>query len=125
MGFPVCAQRLLLDLRLDPSSPPLVEVVEPVRGTAERARWLAGRRPRLGAPERSVFFVWPHSVAFLDGSGVLERLASRLRDEHGDGAVDRLRLALDQLRSLERDFRARAIRGGEGFETVWAAPRRA
>jgi hypothetical protein len=121
VGFAICAERLLIDLRADATTAPLVELVEPLANARERAVWLSARRSSLGAPERSVFIPWPHSIAFLERCGVLARAADRIRSEHGVDVTRDIEQVLSELRRHERDFASRAIRGAEGFETLWSA----
>ena len=123
VGFPFCPQRLLLDMRSDGLLGPLIEVVEPMNSPAERAVWLADRRPSLGAPEDSAFAFWPHSVAYLGSSEVAEAIVRRVRREHGLDAGPDITSALRQLEVLERDCAERAVTGGEGFETLWKRER--
>jgi hypothetical protein len=123
MAFPFCQQRLLLDMRSDGLLGPLIEVVEPLNSPAERAVWLADRRPSLGPPEGSAFAFWPHSVAYLGASEVAAAIISRVRREHGLEVAAELSSALRDLEVLERDCAERAVTGGEGFETLWTRER--
>lgn len=123
MAFPFCQQRLLLDMRSDGLLGPLIEVVEPLNSPAERAIWLAYRRPSLGAPEGSAFAFWPHSVGYLGASDVAYAIVRRVRREHGLDAAAELSSALRDLEVLERDCAERAVTGGEGFETLWRMER--
>lgn len=120
VGFAVCPQRLLVDLRGDDAAPPIIELVEPMRNAQERALWLASRRPSLGVPERSMFFGWPHSIDFLSETGMLSRVADRALREHGIDLGADIDSVFAQLRAMERDLVRDAIRGSEGFETLWS-----
>jgi len=123
VAFPFCPQRLLLDMRSDGLLGPLIEVVEPLESAAERAIWLADRRPSLGAPDGSAFAFWPHSVGYLGASEVADAVIQRVRREHGLDAAPELASVLHDLEVLERDCAVRAVRGGEGFETLWRRDR--
>ena len=123
VAFPFCQQRLLVDMRSDGLLGPLIEVVEPLESAAERAIWLADRRPSLGAPEGSAFAFWPHSVGYLGASEVADAVIQRVRREHGLDAAPELASVLHDLEVLERDCAVRAVRGGEGFETLWRRER--
>ena len=120
VAFQICAQRLLIDLRADDTAPPLIELVEPVGSAAERARWLTARRPSLGSPRRSWFFMWPHSIDHLEASGLLSRVVDRIHRDHGVDVGRDVRALLGELRQHERQFTLNAIRGAEGFETLWS-----
>lgn len=121
VGLAICPQRLLIDLRGDDVTGPMVELVEPLANTQERAIWLSARRPSLGPPERTAFFGWPHSIALLEETGMLTRVAGRAMREHGVDVEAEIATALDELRRLERDLTRDAIRGNEGFETLWSS----
>ena len=121
VGLAICPQRLLIDLRGDNVTGPMVELVDPLANAQERAIWLSARRPSLGPPERTVFFGWPHSVALLEETGMMKRVAERAIREHGVDLSEEIATTLDELRRLERDLTRDAIRGDEGFETLWSA----
>ncbi len=121
VGLAICPQRLLIDLRGDNVTGPMVELVEPLANAQERAIWLSARRPSLGPPERTVFFGWPHSVALLEETGMLNRVAGRAMREHGVDLSEEIATTIAELRRLERDLTRDAIRGDEGFETLWSA----
>lgn len=118
IGFRVIPQRLIVDTRSLPDEGPMVEVVEPVGTVEERFFWLGQRRPRFGVPRRFSFFVWPHSIDFLERCGVVERVGQRL------GAVERpevrqaLHQAVEQLRRLECQAVRDAV-SGKNYYTLW------
>jgi len=122
LGFDFTAERLLIDLRDDPRghTPPIVEIVEPLQDADERQIWLSARRPGLREPERFLFFVWPHSVAYLDASPLLRGAAARILDEQGVDVREPIADAMRELRDRERADMHAAVRGGEGFETLWS-----
>jgi hypothetical protein len=123
IGFPFCAERLLLDLRPDGLTGPLIQLVEPVDSASERTAWLNGRRPGLGAPEQIIFFLWPHSLDFLRESDALARVCERVRRDQGIDVAGDLQSALAGVRAHEAAHAAAAITGAEGFETLWPANR--
>lgn len=123
IGFPFCAERLLLDLRPDGLSGPLIQLVEPVDSASERTAWLNGRRPGLGAPAQIIFFLWPHSLAFLRESDALARVCERVRRDQGVDVTDDIESALASVRAREVAHAAAAITGAEGFETLWPPER--
>jgi hypothetical protein len=116
VGFPGFLQRLLVDARAAAGAGTLVEVVEPLGGVEERMFWLGQNRPQFGMPERFTFFVWPHSIDFMEETGVAETLREVV-DLDGQAQVD---AALVQLRTLERAS-ARAAINGEPWRTLWRA----
>ena len=122
LGFDFTPDRLLVDLRDDPRghTPPIVEIVEPLAGADERQIWLSARRPGLRAPEQFLFFTWPHSVAYLGASPLLSRAAERIQDEQGVDVREQIADVLTDLHERERVDLLAAVRGGEGFETLWS-----
>lgn len=119
LGFPFCAERLLIDLRQDDHTLPIVDVVEPLASAHERVEWLNNRRPGLPPPEGFLFFVWPHSTDFLNAAPVLSAAAERIRFEQGVEIGDDIDRVLSELRRREAQHTLDAILGGEGFETLW------
>ena len=125
VGFDFMAERVVIDFRADDRghSLPLLELAEPMVDARERVAWLAERRPSLAAPERFLFFVWPHSIRTLADSPVAERVLDRLREAHDIDYSPALRGVIAGLRRAERDEQLAAIRGVEGFETLWERER--
>lgn len=122
VGFDFTVDRLLLDLRTDEhrGTPPIVEIVEPVGSAQERAVWLSARRPGITPPERFVFFVWPHTVDFLQTSPLFHGVAGRIEVEQGVDVRHDLAGAVSDLNRRERLNTVAAIRGDVGFETLWS-----
>lgn len=122
VGFPLFPERLLVDTRSNETTPPMARLVEPVSSVQERFFWLGQHRPSLGMPQRFMFFFWPHSVAFLEESGVWNAIRQRLlADEAGRSAVEELDRALEELKAKERDMYVGAIHGDERHKTLWSA----
>jgi predicted dienelactone hydrolase len=119
VGFSICPERLVIDMRADDATGPLIELTEPVQSASDRAMWLAERRPSLGAPDTTVFFVWPHTVDYLGGSEVLTRIRDRVQREYGIEVQSDMSRVLGELRDRESDHTRLAVLGGEGFETLW------
>jgi predicted dienelactone hydrolase len=120
VGFEMTPQRLLIDLRPDDHSPPLIELVEPLGGAHERYAWLGERRPGVPLPDSFVFFVWPHSVRMLEASPLFERSRARFQVEQGLDVSEDLAAVLGDLEEREREDLRRALIGGEGYETIWS-----
>lgn len=117
LGFRMFPERLLVDMRRNEAAGPMVRVVEPVRGVEERMFWLGRNRPQFGMPERFTFFVWPHSISFLEDSGVLDLIRQMVAA--GDGQ-DQLHDAVLALQTLERAA-TQAVIKGHPWRTVWQA----
>lgn len=122
LAFDFTADRLLFDLRDDPRgrTPPIVELVEPLGNAQERHIWLSARRPGLRVAEELLFLVWPHSVSYLATSPFLSSVVDRIRREQGVDVRESLDDAIADLRHRERSDLFAAVRGGEGFETLWS-----
>jgi hypothetical protein len=127
-AFRLFPERLLIDTRYDVSEPdgpsgmPMVAIVDPVAGVQERYFWLGQHRPSLGAPRNFLFFYWPHSVRYLEESGVWAAIRERVIESKFGGAAQTCDDAFRDLLARERDANAEAIRG-ERYHTLWAAER--
>ena len=115
VGFRAFAERLLIDSRANEAVGPMARVVEPLRGVEERMHWLGRNRPQFELPERFTFFVWPHSIRFLQESGVADQMFASV----GAGA-EQLAEALDQLHRLEHTAQRAAI-AGDQWRSLWDA----
>ena len=120
VGFEVTSKRLLIDLRADDHSPPLVEVVDPLANAQQRNEWLDERRPGVPLPEQFVFFVWPHSVELLRESPLFSGSQERILREQGVDVSADIEDVVQDLSRRERDDTQRALVGGEGYRTLWS-----
>ena len=116
--FQVVQRRILVDFRTSAEAGPLVRAVAPAASAEERFRSLKALRPSLPLPERIMSFLWPRGVGAKADAGVLDRLRDRLlRIDAGVG--DELDTAFGELLAEEHATLVAAIRGGEGFQTLW------
>jgi hypothetical protein len=118
--FRIFPERLLVDSRTSQQEGPLVAVAEPVATVEERYHWLGRKRPSFGPPERFTFFLWPHSIAFLEECGVIARIRRRCEASGGQEAAAMFDRVLAELREKERRATRAAITG-EDYRTVWPA----
>ncbi|TAJ20300.1 MAG: hypothetical protein EPO65_04200 [Dehalococcoidia bacterium] len=125
IGFDFMAERIVVDFRADnrERSLPLLELAPPMADAQERVAWLAERRPALASPDRFLFFVWPHTIKTLADSPVIDRILVRLRDEHGVDYRSACARLIADVRRAEHAERLAAIRGTDGFETLWERER--
>ncbi len=125
VGFDFMTERVVIDFRADDRgySLPLLELAEPMADAAERVAWLAERRPSLAPPERFLFFVWPHSIRTLADSPVTDRILERLREAYDADYRPTLRGVIAGLRRAEHYEQVAAIRGLDGFDTLWERER--
>jgi hypothetical protein len=122
MGFRLFPERLIVDTRSDTTTGPMIEVVEPVSSVEERFFWLGQRRPSFGVPQQFTFFVWPHSIGYLEESGLMDRIRHRIYPADETGRIGHhLARAMRRLFILEQQATADAIRG-RNFHTLWERP---
>lgn len=119
IGFRLFRQRLLVDTRWLDDEGPLVTVVEPVASVEERFFWLGQKRPRLGPPQRFTFFLWPHSIAFLESCGIIDAIRQRCQPGRWPQLNGQIREALAELTALERKAIIAAITG-RNHHTLWS-----
>ncbi len=126
VGFRLFPERLLIDKRHDQQASsascglPMVAIVDPVESLHERYFWLGQHRPALGLPKTFMFFQWPHSVRYLEESGVWSRIRERILSSGFAGARETCDEALDDLFQRERAATVDAIRGAR-YQTIWSA----
>jgi hypothetical protein len=119
MGFRLFPERVIVDTRSDGQAGPMVEVVEPVATVEERFFWLGQRRPSFGVPQQFTFFVWPHSIGYLEESGLMDRIRQRIYSgDEPAGIEGQIARAMHQLTTLERRATADAILG-RNYHTLW------
>lgn len=118
VGFRLFPERFIVDTRYTESAVTMAEVVQPVNTVEERFFWLGKRRPQFSPPERFTFFIWPHSMRFLEESGVADKIRQRVGGSafpESDVALD---TALSELQGLEHKAVADAITG-KNCHTIW------
>jgi hypothetical protein len=116
----VTDRRLLVDARTSENEGPLIRVVPPVASGEERFKSLKMMRPRFRTPERILTFQWPRHARALVESGLWNHLAHRLVALGWPETAAQCDAALRDLLQEERKTEAEAIKGGEGFKTIWA-----
>jgi hypothetical protein len=112
-------QRLLVDARQNDSGGVFIQVVPPVNSGRERYRFLEEARPGMAAPEQITVFQWRQSVQVLKNVGLWKRLEERFFELGGVDAVKQVNAAFTEAFQLEQRELVGAIRGGEGWETLW------
>ena len=129
VSFRLFPERLLIDTRYDDTDDtgactlPMVAIVDPVSTVEERFFWLGQHRPVLGMPKNFMFFHWPHSVRYLDESGVWDRIRNRVTSSRFAGARETCDDALRDLLVREREATVDAIAGSR-YQTLWSARER-
>jgi hypothetical protein len=117
--FSLTDRRLLVDARTNDSDGPLVRVVPPVASGEERYKALRAMRPSFPPPERIMTFQWPRHARSLVECGLWDHLAKRITAIGWPGVSADIDVAIRQLIDEERRAEIDAIRGGEGFKTLW------
>jgi hypothetical protein len=117
--FPFFEQRLLVDLRSNPTDPPVVALLPQASAIEERFRSVKQARPRLPVPDRIISFQWPRHVEVLAAAGVWDRIVRRLLSSGHSGLESRCEAAWREMQQAERHEVMRAIRGDQRYETLW------
>ncbi len=117
--FSAIEQRLLVDSRTDDEGMPYIAMVPPARSAEERYRYLRRQRPDVPLPEQITVIRWPRPMAAMRELGVWDRIEQRLSDVAGEAAIEQADGVFREGRRLERADVVAAIRGGEGYETIW------
>ncbi len=121
IGFRLFAERVIVDSRTSEGEGPMLQVVEPVSTVEERFFWLGQQRPSFGVPERFTFFIWPHSVPYLEDSGIMDRVRRRIYPlDTEEGQLGRaVAKTMFQLHGLERKAVFDALKG-RNYHTLWS-----
>ncbi|GIW06182.1 MAG: hypothetical protein KatS3mg060_0987 [Dehalococcoidia bacterium] len=120
--FPLLARTLVIDMRHDPTSEPLIRVMPMVNSLEERYRSLRRLRPQFPQPEQIALVPWPKYVDSLLRLGLWDRLLRRLERGGFRRSLEDAEKALSELRTLEHATVVSAIKG-RGFKTLWPASR--
>jgi hypothetical protein len=116
----IADQRLLVDARSSPVDPPLLRLVPRASSVEERFRNLKQLRPRFPLPDKIMSFQWPRQhVETLATAGVWERIVRRMAASGHPGMQQMCEQVWRELLTAERREVFAAIRGGEGYETLW------
>lgn len=115
----IVEQRVLIDARRSSSEGPMITLVPRAGSSEERFRSLKRMRPRFAVPERIMSFQWPRQVTSLKTAGVWDRIVHRLQQGDSGEITRRCEEVFQELARLERQETIAAIRGGDGYETVW------
>jgi len=121
--FRILEARLLIDARHTEVEGPLIRLVERAQSVEERFRGLKQLRPRLPLPDRIMSFEWPKHVAMLVTAGIWPRVEDRLERAGGPAAREQAARVYQELLAAERREEIAAIRGGDGYQTLWEARR--
>ena len=123
VGFEFWPERLLIDLRPDPrhDTPPLIEIVDPLAGVQERTIWLNARRPGIAAAGAVSLLHLAPQRGLPRRSPLPGGVTRRIQGDQGIDVSETVADVLDELARIEQQETLAALRGGEGYETVWSA----
>jgi hypothetical protein len=116
--FEIVAQSLLIDFRSAGTDQPFAVVLPKASSPRDRLRTIKSLRPSAPLPDRIMSFTWPRNVKTLAQAGLLAKIRDRISDTGADPA-EVLGEAFQRLVTDEEALFRNAIRGGEGFQTVW------
>ncbi len=117
--FAILDQRLLIDARASPEEGPLIAVVPRAASLEDRFRSLKQMRPRFPLPDKIMSFMWPRHVGTFKSSILWERIVQRLVSLGGETMADHCEKACQELERQERAEVVAAIRGGDGYQSLW------
>ncbi len=120
--FRILESRLLIDARSNGGDGPLIQLVPRAQSVEERFHSLKELRPHFPLPDKIMSFEWPKHIATLRDSGVWQHVEERLGNAGGGAARERARGVLTELLAAERREEIAAIRGGDGYQTLWQRP---
>ena len=112
-------KRLLIDTRMNEKDGPLIAVVPRAQSVEDRFKSLKKLRPRFPLPERIMSFMWPRHIETLKSAGVWEKIESRLISLGGEPLSEKCAEVYKDLAHQERLEVLSAIRGGEGYQSLW------
>ena len=117
--FAIVDKRLLVDSRTSETEGPLIALVPKAGSVEERFKSLKKLRPRFPLPEKIMSFMWPRHIDTLQDSGVWDKIARRLVSLGGEEMTSRCDEVFQQLALEEKTEVLQAIRGGEGYQSLW------
>ncbi len=117
--FAILDKRLLIDTRTNEQEGPLIAAVPRAGSAEERFKSLKKLRPRFPLPEKIMSFMWPRQMETFRNSGLWEKIKSRMVSLGGEPMAERCEEIFQQLARDERAEVMSAIRGGEGYQSLW------
>ncbi|MEO8457123.1 MAG: hypothetical protein ABI559_04860 [Chloroflexota bacterium] len=117
--FAIVDKRLLIDSRTTDTEGPMIAVVPKAGSVEERFKALKKLRPRFSLPDKIMSFTWPRHIQTFRNAGLSERIENRLVSLGGDIMAPHVRDAIASLAEEEKHEILSAIRGGDGYQTLW------
>jgi len=117
--FAILDKRLLIDARTSELDGPIIAVVPKASSVEERFRSLKKMRSRFPLPDKIMSFLWPRQIETFRRSGLWARIEARLASLGGEEMAERCQQVYEELARQERVEVLAAIRGGEGYQSLW------
>jgi hypothetical protein len=117
--FALLDKRLLIDARTNEHEGPLIAVVPRAGSVEERFKSLKRMRPRFPLPGKIMSFMWPRHIETFRASGLWDIIESRMMSLGGEQMSERCRSVYEELAREEKAEVIAAIRGGEGYQSLW------
>jgi hypothetical protein len=112
-------RRLLIDARTSEQEGPMIAVVPKANSVEERFKSLKKIRPRFPLPEKIMSFMWPRQMDTFRNSGLWAKIEERMVRLGGDAMSERCQEVFEELCRREKAEVLAAIRGGEGYQSLW------
>jgi len=117
--FAILDKRLLIDARTNEQEGPIIAVVAKAGSVEERFKALKKLRPRFSLPDKIMSFMWPRHMETFRKSGLWQKIEARMVQLGGDEMTKRCNEVFEELSKHERAEVLAAIRGGEGYQSLW------
>ena len=117
--FAILDKRLLIDARTSEQEGPVIAVVAKAGSVEERFKALKKLRPRFSLPDKIMSFMWPRHMETFRKSGLWQKIEARMVQLGGDEMAKRCNEVFEELSKQERAEVLAAIRGGEGYQSLW------
>ena len=117
--FAILDKRLLIDARTNEQEGPIIAVVAKAGSVEERFKALKKLRPRFSLPDKIMSFMWPRHMETFRKSGLWQKIEARMVQLGGDEMAKRCNEVFEELSKQERAEVLAAIRGGEGYQSLW------
>ena len=117
--FAIVDKRLLIDSRTSEKEGPLIAIVPKAGSIEERFKSLKKMRPLFPLPDKIMSFMWPRHMETFRNSGLWGKIESRLVSLGGEPMLERCSEVFEELAREEKTEVLAAIRGGEGYQSLW------
>ena len=117
--FAILDKRLLIDSRTSEQDGPIIAIVPKADSVEERFKSLKKMRPRLPLPDKIMSFMWPRHMDTFRNSGLWAKIEARMVSLGGEQMAERCQQVYEELVRQEKAEVLAAIRGGEGYQSLW------